>query len=528
VGEGLSRRHVEQRFLANSGLIIAARMITASLSIATIPVLVARFGVAGYGTWEALFALATLTSIFQAAISGTLVWRVSEAYGSGDLVEIRRLARLGAGTSWALFAALWPLAWFLRDPVVAFLGVAPDTRAVAAGIFPVVAAVVLLGGLSENLEAVVCGCQRTGLIAVVGALAQALNYSVVIVMVLLGGGLWSLAAGHAVGFVARIGGAWAATRVAYGAVSLVPVLPLRRDLAMVRYSGLLTVSSVAAALRDQADKIILASLASPTWVGYYGMASRLSGLLLEILRPLYTPLLTAAGVLKGMGDWEGVRRLYGRAMAIVGVLTGMVAVVLGGLADYILVLWVGHPIPQVTLILWLLMTGTATAAILTGPGTAICRGCGRAGLETTYLAINLVLNVAATIVLVWLIGPIGTAWATGFTWALSSVVFLVVLHQNLDLPAAPGRRAGWAVLIALAVAAATYSVSRWLGIPVGRFQAFWLIALLGAGGALAYLALVLSFGLVSAREAYRSARALMRGAEAGPSRSPAFLDGSGR
>ena len=224
-GEGLSRARIEQRFLANSGLIIAARVVTACLSLATIPVLVSRLGVVGYGTWEALLALASLTSLFQVAISGTLVWRISEAYGRGDTEEIRRVARLGAGASWALFVLLWPVAWFLRDPAVHFLGVSAETRQLASEMFPVVAALILLSGLSQTLEAVVSGCQRTGLVNVVAAVAQILNYSVVIVMTVLGGGLWSLVAGQAVGFVSRLAGAWVATRVSFGAVSLVPLVP---------------------------------------------------------------------------------------------------------------------------------------------------------------------------------------------------------------------------------------------------------------------------------------------------------------
>jgi O-antigen/teichoic acid export membrane protein len=509
-GEALSRRRIEQRFLANSGLIIAARVATACLSVVTVPVLVARFGVAGYGTWEALLALATLTSILQAAVSGTLVWRVSEAFGSGDLDEIRRLARLGAGVSWTLLVVLWPLAWFLRHPVVIFLGVAPDTRQVAAGMFPVMAAIVLLGGLCETLEAVVSGCQRTGMVNVVTAFAQILNYSVVIVLTLRGGGLWSLVVGQAVGFGVRLGGAWAATRVAYGRVTLVPLLPARSDLMMARYSGLLTVSSVSAALRDQTDKIILASLASPVWVGYYGMASRLSGLVLEILRPLYTPLLTASGALKAMGDWDGVRRLYSRSMTIVSILTGVVVVVVAGLADRLVVLWVGYPIPQVTLLVWLLVIGSATAAMLTGPGTALCRGCGRAGIETTYLAFNLVLNVVFTIVLVAVLGPVGTAVATGTTWALSSVLFVVVLHRGLDLPVGASRRAGGAALLAFATAVGVHLATSLLGLPATRYDALISVTLLGAASGLVYLGLALAFRLASISQAYGGVRSLLQ------------------
>ena len=95
------------------------------------------------------------------------------------------------------------------------LGAPAETSVVLSEMFPIVAALILLGGLSETLEAVVSGCQRTGLVNVVSAGAQMVNYSMVIALVLSGGGLWSLVAGQAVGFVSRLLGAWIATRVSY-------------------------------------------------------------------------------------------------------------------------------------------------------------------------------------------------------------------------------------------------------------------------------------------------------------------------
>jgi O-antigen/teichoic acid export membrane protein len=486
------------------------RAVTAGLSLATIPILVSYLGVAGYGAWEALLALATLTSLFQTAISGTLIWRVSDAYGRLDTEEIRRIARVGAGIGWALFLVLAPLAWFLREPAVAFLRIPIETRPLAAEMFPIVAAITLLGGLTLTLEAVVSGCQRTGLVNVVMAGAQAVNYAVVIVMAVLGGGLWSLVAGQAAGFVARLGGAWAAARESYGAVSLMPLMAGGSDTVVARYAGLMAVGSVAAALRDQTDKIILASLASPVWVAYYGIAARLCSLVMEIISFFYVPILTAAGALNAMGQWDGIRRLYTRLMTTVSTATGLIVIVVAGLADRLVILWLGRPIPEVTLLLWLLITGTASAAILTGPGTAICRGIGRVGIETTYLTLNLVLNLFLTIALVLLIGPIGTAVATGTTWAFSSILFLVVLHRRLDLPAEASQRAGATALLAATVAAALYWTSRVLGLPTGRHDAFVSVVWLGAAGGFTYVALLISFRLVSINEMYGDLRSLLR------------------
>jgi O-antigen/teichoic acid export membrane protein len=504
------RATIEQRFRINSALIVAARVVTASLSLATIPVVVARVGVAGYGTWEALLAVAGLAPLAQATIGGTLVWRISEAYGRNDSEEIRRLVRLGAGASLALFAVLWPLAWFLKEPLVELLQVPADTRETAAQMFPVMAALVLVGGLSDTLDSVVSGCQRTGFVNIVGAMAHGLNYSVVIVLILLGGGLWSLVAGQAIGATGRFVGSWVAARLSFGPVRLVPLLPNRTDLSTVRYSGLLAVGAGATVLRDQTDKLILATLASPSWVGYYAMAARLSGVVMETIRFFYTPLLTAVGALTAAGDWDGVRRLYSRVMATVSIVTGLVVILVAGLADRIVILWIGRPIPEVTLLLWLLIVGSASAATLTGPGTAICRGVGRAGIETTYLTLNLVLNLGFTVALVLLIGPIGTAVATGSTWAVSSVLFLWVLHERLDLPAVASRRSGARLVLAAAVAGAVYAASRLVDLPDGRQAALASIALFGAAGAAVYLGLLVLFRLMSVDHVAGGVRSVLR------------------
>jgi O-antigen/teichoic acid export membrane protein len=504
------RARVEQRFRINSALIVATRVVTASLSLAAIPVVVSRVGVVGYGTWEALFAVAGLAPLLQTAIGGTLVWRISDAYGRNDAAEIRRLVRLGAAASLSLFAILWPLAWLFREPLVEFLRVPAETQQTAAQMFPIMAALVLMSGLSDTLDAVVSGCQRTGFVNVVVAMAHGLNYSVVILLILMGGGLWSLVVGQAFGAVGRLTGAWVAARLSFGAVSLIPVLPRRTDLSTARYSGLLAVGAGAAVLRDQTDKVILATLASPAWVGYYAMAARLSGVVMEIIRFFYVPTLTAVGALNAAGDWDGVRRFFSRVMATVSIVTGLVVVLVAGLADRIVILWIGRPIPEVTLLLWLLMVGSASAATLTGPGTAICRGAGRAGIETTYLVLNLVLNFGLTVTLVLLIGPIGTAVATGSTWAVSSVVFLWVLHERLDLPAVASRRSGARLVLAAAVAGAVYAASRLVDLPDGRRAALASIALFGAAGAAVYLGLLVLFRLMSVNNVAGGVRSVLR------------------
>ena len=516
---GASRTRIEERFWTNTGLSLATRIVTAALSLATIPVVIDRLGLIDFGIWEALLAFASLAVILQTAVSGTLVWRISDAYGQGDAATIHRMTGLGVAASLGLFLLLWPPLWWLREPIVRFLGVPAETQALAAQILPVVAAFVLISGVSQTLEAVVSGCQRAGLVNVVSALAQILNYAVVIVAVLLGGGLWSLAAGHATGAVTRLVGAWVAARLAFGAVSLMPRAPSRINLARVRYPGLLMVGSVAAALREQTDKVILAALGATSWVAYYGIAARLANLVTEVISFVYLPMLTAAGALHAMGEWEAVRSLYRRLMAAVSIATGLIVVVVAGLVDGLLMFWFGRPMPEVRLLLWVLLTGSATAVMLTGPGTAICRGVGRVAIETSYLTFNLVLNVVLTVLLVLTIGPLGTAVATGATWALSSVLFLFLLHRNLDLPVTASQRAAATAVLAAGLALAVSTVSRAVGLPETRPSALVFLVAGGAASALVYFALASWFRLVSLTEAYFGLRSLWRREEAVPPRA---------
>ena len=135
---GASRTRIEERFWTNTGLSLATRIVTAALSLATIPVVIDRLGLIDFGIWEALLAFASLAVILQTAVSGTLVWRISDAYGQGDAATIHRMTGLGVAASLGLFLLLWPPLWWLREPIVRFLGVPAETQALAAQILPVV------------------------------------------------------------------------------------------------------------------------------------------------------------------------------------------------------------------------------------------------------------------------------------------------------------------------------------------------------------------------------------------------------
>jgi peptidoglycan biosynthesis protein MviN/MurJ (putative lipid II flippase) len=111
---------------------------------------------------------------------------------------------------------------------------------------------------------------------------------------------------------------------------------------------------------------------------------------------------------------------------------------------------------------------------------------------------------------VLVIGPVGTAVATGSTWALSSILFLFVLHRRLDLPAKASWRAAGTAFLAAAVAVAVYWTSSSLGIPQSRHDAFLSVVPLAVIGGLVYLGFSVSFRLLSLSDAYGGMRSVLR------------------
>jgi peptidoglycan biosynthesis protein MviN/MurJ (putative lipid II flippase) len=117
-------------------------------------------------------------------------------------------------------------------------------------------------------------------------------------------------------------------------------------------------------------------------------------------------------------------------------------------------MWIGRPVPQVGPLLFILLAGNITAVVLTGAGTSLCKGAGRVEIETTYVVVCVVLNITLKFILTWILGPIGSVLASATSWALGSVVFIILLHRTLSLPQVTLRAVLTVPVMAAAVAIA--------------------------------------------------------------------------
>jgi peptidoglycan biosynthesis protein MviN/MurJ (putative lipid II flippase) len=114
-------------------------------------------------------------------------------------------------------------------------------------------------------------------------------------------------------------------------------------------------------------------------------------------------------------------------------------------------MWIKQSVPQVGPILFILLTGNVTAIVLTGVGSSLCKGIGKVSIETTYIVICVVANVVLKLTLTPWLGPIGSVLSSAGSWALGSIVFVIMLHRAVELPNTAIRAAAMLPMMLVAV-----------------------------------------------------------------------------
>jgi len=403
--------------------------------VLSVPIIVAYLGPEGYGIWESMLAIAGMAMVFQMVFSGTILWRISISFGAQDPVETRRLVRIGVFATLMLTVVFVPLVHGFRDQILVGLQIPEQWVEDAKWILPSLVAVVLLGGINQTLLTVVTGYQRAGVAALIQALGLMANSLTAIAVLLLGGGLSALLLGYMAGFLVTLVVIYPIAISLCGPLSLLPTWPTKKEITILGpFAGLLLLSNLTFLFRDHTDKIVLASLASPTVTGYFGMAQRLSSLVLQVCTVSFVPFTAMVGALFAQGDWHSIQNLYSRLSAWMGALAGLAGFLVCVLHEPLFVLWLGKPQPEAYAFLALLLLGATSAIIFAGAGVALAKGIGRPGLETAYTLVTLSLIVVSKPVLIAAFGPMGSIASSTGSWSLGAIFFLLLLHRKVELP----------------------------------------------------------------------------------------------
>jgi O-antigen/teichoic acid export membrane protein len=422
-GEGQSREG-RIAWAVTSGA--AARVLSAGVSLLTLPLAVRYLGAERFGIWATVSSTVLFLNLLDLGIAATLTNRIARAYATGDRVYAVRYVSnaIALSASIAGGAALALMALWNRIDIPRLLSVpvtVPD-REVDATI--VVAVALVLIGIPASLAGrIFAGYQEVHRGNAVVAAATVANFAALLIGIGLHASMPTL---FALGF-----GWTAALNLGALVVLVCHSKPwLRPRLSLLRWSdarellgsgsGFFLVQ-LAGVVVFSTDNVILSHYLGPAQVTPYNVTWRLAGFAAFAQGLLFPALWPAYAEAYARRDLEWMRRAFAVTMRGTLALTAMFAVVLVLAGQALVRWWAGSTaVPSRTL-----LAAMAVWAVISGCMTV--ESCLLAGTNRTHeqgvLSIAAALvNLGLSIFLVQRIGAVGVILGTILSYLLVLVV----------------------------------------------------------------------------------------------------------
>lgn len=399
----------------------AAKVISVSSLLISIPLTLHYLGAERYGMWMTIGSLIAMMAFADLGIGNGLLNAIAESHGRDDKASVRRHASsayvilsLIAVSIVTVFAVAYPLlSWhqiFNVQSDIAQIEAAPALAVFvccfAAGI-PLSVVQRTQTGLQQGFTANLWQC--------VGSL---LGLAGILVAVHLQASLpWLVAAAAGLPLVAALGN----TLLFFG--------HQRRDLAphpglaqtdsirrIVQTGALFFVLQIVIAAAYLSDNIIITHALGAEAVAQYSVPEKMFSVISTVLLMAIAPLWPAYGEAIARGDQDWSRRTLVRSLQLTAITSGLLSLVLIIAGPWLLSLWVGHAV-SVSL---LLLVSLGIWKTLDSVGNALAmylNGRGMLRIQAILGTLMAIVAVTLKLVLVERLGVAGAPMATAIAYS---------------------------------------------------------------------------------------------------------------
>lgn len=406
-------------------------LVVAPVPFLMTPLILAKVGTRGFGTWAVLATMNSLTSLADLGLLGTLSKYVAQYYAHRDFALLNSLLNTGLAVFGGLASLLVTFLWIASSAAVKLL-FKGSALAYADLLFLFHCSLILmwLNIVTFLSSSVTSGLQRldlTNMMAAFNVVCGALGGAM---LLLKGMGIPGLLYGN-------IGSA-ALTLIAYTwlvhrLIPQVTINPLLAKLEEARkifgFSWRIYLVQAASAIQNHFEKIVLASFAGVVPVGWYDIASDTALKIRGVPALLLSPVLPAAAELDALGEKSKLTRLYERThkylafIAVPAVLFSVAAA--GRFVD----LWIGPSLALVVFPLRILLL-INLISLMTGPGYMIFVGRGLLWQGVRSVLGGLAIGIPLSILLIYRYGFAGAVIGTSISSLTASFVFIYLFDQE--------------------------------------------------------------------------------------------------
>lgn len=420
--------------LARNSLYYALKSVVAlgSLLLVT-PYIIGVVGTELFGVWALAAVVTSYAQLSDFGIGESVVRNAADYYARRDGEALNRLV----GTVLIAYLALAVLIGgllYLALPVLArdLLRIPATYLDEAVLIFRLSVAVFFFNLVMGVFAALVVATQQMGYATSVNIASTCLGAAGTFFFLWQGLGLRGLVLTNAIVAV------FVACLNLLLAKRLFPALCIRpwrwADREMLRhvwgYSWKVQTSNLAQLLVFQLDRILLSRYLGLEAVALYEIGSNIALYARTFITALFSPMLPAAAVLHAGNERELLAGLYRRACKFLFLIAVPFCLLLVGLAQPFIRLWMGPGFELAALTLQLLMP-VYLVNVLTVPGVFILNGINRPEVAMRAAVCAGLVNIVACLVLVKAIGYFGLIAGVAISLILAAGYFIGMLHRTL-------------------------------------------------------------------------------------------------
>lgn len=413
-----------------------------------------RIGQVSLGLWDFCWSVVSYFGLAQIGIGASVNRFVAQHRSTHDLQAMRvavSSAQAAQVTASGIVVLCTATAMWLL-PRVQTLHLSAQTG-VMLPVIAMLGASLAIEVACDAFRGVITGCHRWDLHNALNAASHFAGFAGMVVSLLLGGGLPSLAAVYLVSVIGR-----EVVRVAL-AFHVCPGLRVgptyirwAQICTMVRFGGKVIIDGLARLLLVQASYVLVAGYLGPAVLALYARPLALMKHVQILINKFAFVLSPTASSLQGRGRNAELRELlvattrYGVSGALPPLL------LLGILGDPILALWMGHHYQAGMLVA--IVAACAFLPVAQQPAVHILIGLnyhGRVGFASLLMAL---FGIALGVISLgyWKVGVVGAALALGIPTTIGNGVFVMLYAcRRLDVPVAQFIRRAYLAPIACAI-----------------------------------------------------------------------------
>jgi O-antigen/teichoic acid export membrane protein len=452
-----------QRIIRNALLSSSSQAWNLLVAIFLTPYLLFKLGTEGFAIWSLTYVLVSSLVSLDLGLKVTLTRFVATSCAKNKMKSISEFLGTAFWISLGLDLTVAGIIILFSDQYLNFLNVPAARLAEARFVLSISALILALTNPFALFQSSLYGFQRLDWVASINVLAATLSAGGTVLVLQSGWGLYGLVLNAAwVELVNAFLFLFAVRRLLRPGGMRLYQFNFQAAREMLAYGARIQVTGLGSLASTQFGKILAGHFLTLSSVAAYELGLRVASNITLIPVWSMAAVLPAASEMAILPDRARLVELYRRGTKYVWIGATLLAGLVWLTAPQILAVWTAAPQPEAALVTrWLAVAFGIN--LVTAVGTTIARGIGRAGLETRYAILVLVMQLVGTTIFARSFGLTGLLVANALAISIGSGYFVLLFHRELAQSVLP-----WMQQILLRPILVTVLLAALGALPIGQ------------------------------------------------------------